>query len=290
MLMVDHFFEIKNVSLKIEALMNLELQTTTQTILKNVNFYLDRKEMIGIVGKNGAGKSTLCELLAGIKAPTEGSVFLNGQDIFSDNIKDNIHQLIAMVFQNIDEQFIGKTSREDALLYLSNFGFSNIEIEEKIYRTASLLGIAERLDQPLNELSGGQKQLLAITEVLAVEPEVLILDEPTAQLDEINEQMVLQQLQNIVQDKNVSIIIVSHKINELMLTDRILPLENGYLQESYPTLEFLTDDQLLKKHDMEVPTVVALTKQLRDKGFFVDGIKSLSHSAFVKKVKEVFEN
>lgn len=287
--MKEIIFEVKHLSYTVESILNIEMDTIEHTLLEEINFQLYKNEIIGIVGENGAGKSTLCKLLAGIDAPSKGEILLESQNILEYSPQWKVHRDIAMVFQNIDEQFIGTSCREDVFLYLANFGFSEEEIELRLLDVAKELQVDTLLDSPLSELSGGQKQLLAIVEVLALKPKVLILDEPTARLDEINETIVLEQLEKIVAKKQVSIILVSHKMSELKHTDRILALANKRIEHNLFSNQFLTQYELLDYYHLDVFPMVEITHYLQKNDVALPLPKDLSMSAFMHNIRAVFK-
>lgn len=288
--MNDYLFEARNLSYTVESILNIGMETTEYSLLEKINFRLKKNEIIGIVGQNGAGKSTLCRLLSGIEPPTEGEIFLENKNVIDYSPQWKIHQDIAMVFQNIEEQFIGKTCMEDTGLYLSNFGYSESEIEERLWEAAKELHVETLLDSSLAELSGGQKQLLAISEVLALKPKVMILDEPTAQLDEVNEAIVLDQLKKVVEKAQVSIILVSHKISELKYTDYILGLENKTVQHSFSSEYFLTQYDLLTYYNLTPPATVEITHYLQNSGIPVTALPDLSIDSFIGNIRSFFKN
>lgn len=287
--MKELVFEVKHLNYTVESILSIEMDTIEHTLLEEINFQLYKNEIVGIVGQNGAGKSTLCKLLAGIDAPSKGEILLERQNILKYSPQWKVHRDIAMVFQNIDEQFIGTSCREDVFLYLANFGFSEEEIEQRLLDVAKELQVDTLLDSPLSELSGGQKQLLAIVEVLALKPKVLILDEPTAQLDEINEAIVLEQLEKIVAKKQVSIILVSHKMSELKHTDRILALVDKTVKHDLFSNQFLTQYELLDYYHLDVSPMVEITHYLQKNDVALSLPKDLSMSAFMHNIRAVFK-
>ncbi|GMA08144.1 energy-coupling factor transporter ATP-binding protein EcfA1 [Tetragenococcus halophilus subsp. flandriensis] len=287
--MKEIVFEVRNLVYTVESILSIEMDTIEHTLLEEINFQLYKNEIVGIVGENGAGKSTLCKLLAGIDVPTKGEILLESQNILEYSPQWKIHRDIAMVFQNIDEQFIGTSCREDAFLYLANFGFSEEEIELRLSDIAKELQVDALLDSPLSELSGGQKQLLAIVEVLALKPKVLILDEPTAQLDEINEAIVLKQLEKIVAKKQVSIILVSHKMSELKHSDRILGLADKTIEHDLSTDRFLTAHELLDNYHLNISPILEITHYLQKNNVPLPSLTDLSVPTFMHNIQSIFK-
>ncbi|WP_181189599.1 energy-coupling factor ABC transporter ATP-binding protein [Bombilactobacillus bombi] len=253
--------EVRHLQYVAEQLVNLELETTQHEILHDLNFAIKEHEFVGLVGPNGSGKTTLSKLLTRILEPTSGQILLNGVDYQEFTPQWQLHQQVSLVFQNVDAQFIGANFQEDMALYLGNFGWTPAQIHERMQTISQQLGLSELIDQPFKRLSGGQKQLLAIAEALAVQPKLLILDEPTAQLDPENTQQVLQILQKL-QQQDVTILLITHKLAELALTKRVLLLNAGQITQTTATANLLTDSELLRVNQLPVPDTLQIAEHL----------------------------
>ena len=217
---------------------------------------------MGLVGPNGSGKTTLGKLLVRILEPTAGQLIIKGQDYHDIQPAWHLNQMVGMVFQNIDTQFIGKDFMEDVTLYLSNFGWTAAQIQTQITDISRQLKIQSLIKRPFKTLSGGQKQLLAIAEVLLLRPQLLILDEPTAQLDPENTRLVLKLLQKIKKEQQLAVLLITHKLSELALTQRTLILNQGTIVQQCQTSELLTDAKLLEANQLPLPDTIAILQKL----------------------------
>lgn len=276
--------KVTHVQYAVEQLLNLNMETRKTEILHDINLSVYPNEILGLVGPNGSGKSTLSKILAHIIEQNQGKITLNGADYQSIQPEWHLHQLVTMVFQDVEAQFIGQNFTEDMLLYLTNFGYNETQIENAITEVTSLFGLQDLVEQPFTALSGGQKQLLAIAEALAIHPQLLILDEPTAQLDGPNTDMVIQLLQQLQREHRVTILLVTHKLAELALTDRVLVLNQGTIKQSYATKSLLTDQAVLEANQLPVPDTLAIITALKQAGLPVGQLADNSLPAFTREV------
>lgn len=255
--------QVQHLQYVAEQLVNLELETTKHEILHDVNFSIQAQDFVGLVGPNGSGKTTLSKLLTRILEPTAGEILINGTDYQAVTPQWQLHQYVSMVFQNVDAQFIGPNFVEDMALYLGNFNWSPAKIQARIQEISDQLGLEELIERPFNSLSGGQKQLLAIAEALALQPQLLILDEPTAQLDPENTQLVLNLLRKLQTQYQITIILVTHKLAELALTNRVLILNHETITQTCATDKLLTDMTLLQQNQLPVPDTVTIAQHFQ---------------------------
>ncbi len=254
--------QVKNLQYTAEQLLDLDLKTQKREILHDINLTIQPQEFVGLVGPNGSGKTTLGKLLVRILEPTAGQLIIKGQDYHDIQPAWHLNQMVGMVFQNIDTQFIGKDFMEDVTLYLSNFGWTAVQIQTQITDISRQLKIQSLIKRPFKTLSGGQKQLLAIAEVLLLRPQLLILDEPTAQLDPENTRLVLKLLQKIKKEQQLAVLLITHKLSELALTQRTLILNQGTIVQQCQTSELLTDAKLLEANQLPLPDTIAILQKL----------------------------
>lgn len=278
--------QVKNLQYIAEQLLNLDLQTQKQEILHNVNLTIQCHEFVGLIGPNGSGKTTLGKLLVRIFEPTAGQLIIKGQNYHDIQPSWRLNQMVGMVFQNIDTQFIGKDFMEDVTLYLGNFGWTTSQIQDQIADISCQLKIQSLIKRPFKTLSGGQKQLLAIAEVLLLRPQLLILDEPTAQLDPENTKLVLNVLQKIKKEQQHAVLLITHKLSELALTQRTLILNQGTIVQECMTSELFTNADLLEINQLPLPDTIAILQQLNQ--LTGQKIKTLSPSVqdFVHAIRE----
>ncbi|BDR56135.1 energy-coupling factor ABC transporter ATP-binding protein [Xylocopilactobacillus apis] len=282
--------EIRNLSYAAEQLINLQLETKKQEIINNLNFSIFEGEFVGLVGPNGSGKTTISKLLTRIIEPTGGEILLNGINYEQIEPQWKLHHEISLVFQNVDSQFIAPNFVEDLSLYLANFGWSKEKIKSRMMKIVNELGIESIIKQSFKTLSGGQKQLLAIAEALVLEPKILILDEPTAQLDPENSQLVYKLMRELQEKRKVTILLITHKLAELALTKRVLILNQGQITNKIETNDLLLNPSLLKENQMPIPITVDIINRLADLINDPISLQDSSLATFIKTVEELYVN
>ena len=242
-------------------------------ILDNVSFSIEKGEYVTLVGHNGSGKSTLAKLLCGLLEKNSGEIKLFDTNLDSKTIND-LRNKVAIVFQNPDNQFIGATVREDIAFGLENRNIARSKMDEIIDKVSKEVGMYEYLDKEPSQLSGGQKQRVAIAGVLALNPELIILDEATAMLDPKGKNAILK-LINIAKEhnKDLTIISITHDIEEAYLSDRVVVLEKGKIALSgNPKEIFNNNKEKIKELSLELPFFVELKDKLAKNGFDIKDI------------------
>ena len=218
--------------------------------LDNVNFAVNRGEFIGIIGHTGSGKSTLMQQLNGLLKPTSGTVLLDGQDIWSDKkLTRQARFRVGLVFQYPEYQLFEETVYKDIAFGPKNMGLKPEEVDRRVREAAGFVGLTEKqLEVSPFDLSGGQKRRVAIAGVIAMEPEVLILDEPTAGLDPIGRAEILGNIEAYRQAKNATIMMVSHSMEDVArLTDRLLVMNGSHLaMDGTPAEVFTHAEELVE--------------------------------------------
>ncbi|MBQ8757240.1 MAG: energy-coupling factor transporter ATPase [Oscillospiraceae bacterium] len=249
--------------------------------LKDVSFSIEKGEFVGIIGHTGSGKSTLMQHLNGLIKPTEGAVLLDGQDIWSDKkFTRQCRFRVGLVFQYPEYQLFEETVYKDIAFGPKNMGLKPEEIDRRVREAAGFVGLTEeQLNVSPFDLSGGQKRRVAIAGVIAMEPEVLILDEPTAGLDPDGREDILQNIQNYRKAKNATIMMVSHSMNDVAkLTDRLLVLSNAELAMNGTPKEVFAHAQELTEMGLDIPEVTRVFLKLRALGLDVDPVYSLEQA------------
>lgn len=243
--------------------------------LENVNFTLNRGEFVGVIGHTGSGKSTLMQQLNGLLKPTSGQVFLDGVDIWTD--KKTTRQArfrVGLVFQYPEYQLFEETVYKDIAFGPQNMGLSQEEIHRRVLEAAGFVGITQRqLQASPFDLSGGQKRRVAIAGVIAMEPEVLILDEPTAGLDPIGRAEILGNIESYRKAKNATIMMVSHSMEDVArMTDRLLVLYGSHLAMDAPPAQVFARAQELVDMGLNIPQVTQIFLCLRELGLDVENV------------------
>ena len=240
--------------------------------LDDISFSVDRGEFIGIIGHTGSGKSTLMQHLNGLLKPTSGNILLDGKDIWSDKAYTRQSRFrVGLVFQYPEYQLFEESVYKDIAYGPKNMKLSTEEVDRRVREAASLVGLTEeQLQGSPFDLSGGQKRRVAIAGVLAMEPEVLILDEPTAGLDPAGREDILNKIQEYRKVKNATVMMVSHSMNDVArLTDRLLVLANSRLvMEGTPDSVFAHAQELVEL-GLDVPQITRVFLRLRQLGLDV---------------------
>ncbi len=226
--------------------------------VKDVDFLADKGEMIAILGRNGSGKSTFAKHLNGLLAPHEGTVIIGGQDLSKVSVLSSIRRQVGMVFQNPDNQIVGNTLAEDVGFGLENLGMSSADIWDKIDEMLELTGLAAYKYSNTSRISGGQKQRLAIASAMAMTPECIVLDEATSMLDPQGARDMLELVQKLHREKNITVIMVTHKISEALMADRVYILDNSKIVAEGTPEDVFTDVERLKKYGLEIPVRMKL--------------------------------
>ena len=245
-----------------------------QEALDGVSFSVEKGDFIGIIGHTGSGKSTLIQHLNGLLKPTSGSVRLEGRDLWSD--KDFTRQArfrVGLVFQYPEYQLFEETVAKDIAYGPRNMGLSEQEIARRVEEAAGFVGLtAEQLQKSPFDLSGGQKRRVAIAGVIAMEPEVLILDEPTAGLDPEGRDTILEKIQAYRQAKNAAVIMVSHSMEEVgRLAQRLIVMNHGRIAMAGTPGEVFSRSRELVDMGLSIPEVTKIFLRLRELGLPVSG-------------------
>ena len=257
--------------------------------LDNVSFSVSRGEFIGIIGHTGSGKSTLMQQLNGLLKPTSGQVMLDGQDIWSDKkLTRQARFRVGLVFQYPEYQLFEETVYKDIAFGPKNMGLKEEEIDRRVREAAGFVGITEeQLQVSPFDLSGGQKRRVAIAGVIAMEPEVLILDEPTAGLDPVGRAAILENIEQYRKAKNATIMMVSHSMEDVArLTDRLLVMNGSRLAMDTPPAEVFTHAEEVKAMGLAIPQVTEIFMQLRALGLDVKNVYTIGQAvAELKRLK-----
>ncbi len=249
--------------------------------LENVNFAVYPGEFIGIIGHTGSGKSTLMQQLNGLLKPTSGQVLLDGKDIWSDKkLTRQARFRVGLVFQYPEYQLFEETVYKDIAFGPRNMGLSREEIHRRVMEAAGFVGLTqEQLEKSPFDLSGGQKRRVAIAGVIAMEPEVLILDEPTAGLDPQGRAGILENIESYRRAKNATIMMVSHSMEDVArLTDRLLVLCGSRLSMDGTPEEIFNHAQELIDMGLSVPQVTQVFLHLKKLGVDVKNVYTISQA------------
>ena len=257
--------------------------------LDNVNFAVNRGEFIGIIGHTGSGKSTLMQQMNGLLKPTSGSVLLDGEDIWADKKRTRQARFrVGLVFQYPEYQLFEETVYKDIAFGPKNMGLKPDEIDRRVREAAGFVGLTEKqLEVSPFDLSGGQKRRVAIAGVIAMEPEVLILDEPTAGLDPVGRAEILANIEQYRRAKNATIMMVSHSMEDVArLTDRLLVMNGSKLAMDGTPAEVFTHAEELVEMGLSIPQVTQVFLHLKKLGVDVKNVYTIDQAvAELKRLK-----
>ena len=258
--------------------------------LDDISFSVERGEFIGIIGHTGSGKSTLMQQLNGLLKPTSGTVLLDGQDIWSDKkLTRQARFRVGLVFQYPEYQLFEETVYKDIAFGPKNMGLSAEEVDRRVREAAGFVGLTEQqLEVSPFDLSGGQKRRVAIAGVIAMEPEVLILDEPTAGLDPVGRSEILGNIQSYRKAKNATIMMVSHSMEDVArLTDRLLVMNGSKLAMDAPPAQVFTHAEELTQMGLNIPRVTQVFLELKKLGLDVKNVYTIEQAAAeIRRLKE----
>lgn len=238
--------------------------------LDNISLSINQGEFIAILGKNGCGKSTLSKLLNGLFIATEGSVTVNGLDTsINDNIYD-IRSRVGLVLQNPDNQIVTTIVEEDVAFGCENLCLPPKEIRQRVDDALKSVGMYDYRFFDTYRLSGGQKQKVAIAGILAMQPLCIVLDEPTAMLDYNSRQDIINTIKQLNRQKKITIILITHYMEEAIESDRIVVIDNGKIVLDDTPNNIFSNIDLLKSYKLDVPQNIELIHKLKEKGYKID--------------------
>ena len=243
-----------------------DFSRATHLALDGVNLTIPYGQFTAILGRNGSGKSTFARMCNAINLPSGGRIWVDGMDTMDEEQLWDIRRACSMVFQNPDNQIIGTVVEEDVGFGPENLGVPTDEIWQRVEESLKAVGMIEYRHHSPNKLSGGQKQRVAIAGVVAMEPKCIVMDEPTAMLDPVGRKEVLKTVHKLRKQKNVTVILITHYMEEVVDADKIFVMDHGkVVMEGTPKEIFSRVDEL-KSYRLDVPQVTILADELRKRG------------------------
>ncbi len=232
----------------------------------NVSIDIKQGDFVAVLGHNGSGKSTFAKHLNALVMPTEGTVWVDGMDTREEENTLKVRQTAGMVFQNPDNQIVGTLVDEEVGFGPENIGVPTEEIWERVEKSLKAVGMYAFRNQSPNKLSGGQKQRIAIAGIVAMKPKCIVLDEPTAMLDPLGRKDVLNVLHELNRQENVTVILITHYMEEVIDIDKLYVMDDGKLVMSGTPREIFSQVEKLKELRLDVPHVTELAYELQKEG------------------------
>jgi len=260
------FIQINNVSFTYQS--DEEDSKAPSKVLDDVSLNIKKGEFVAIVGRNGSGKSTLSLHLNALLVPTEGDVIVDGYNTKDDNSIWDIRKRIGIVFQNPDNQLVSSIIEDDVAFGPENMGIEPKEIRTRVDEALAAVNMTEYAKKAPHLLSGGQKQRVAIAGVIAMKPECIVFDEATAMLDPMGRKDILEIIKSLHKDGH-TIIMITHFMQEAVCADRVIVLSNGKIALEGTPREVFSQEEMIKKLDLEMPFAIELSDQLRELGISV---------------------
>ena len=269
---MDSIISVRNVTYEYRE------EETVYAAVKDLSLEIERGSFTVILGHNGSGKSTLAKMLNGLNKPTSGDVLVDGINTKDEATEIEVKRKVGMVFQNPDNQIIASIVEEDVAFGPENLGLDPAEIRRRVDNALKAVDMYDFRESTPHRLSGGQKQRIAIAGIMAMEPECLVLDEPTAMLDPKGRAEIISTLHRLNSDKGITIVLITHYMEEAENADRVIVMNDGkIIADNVPKVIF-SDVKTLKSVGLDVPQTAELLYSLKENGFPVD-----THALSVKE-------
>lgn len=265
---MEKFIEAKDITFS--YVNEMEEPPVKTTVFENLSLDIYKGEFVAILGHNGSGKSTLAKCFNAINIPQSGEVLVNSMSIRDQEKLLDIRQCVGMVFQNPDNQIVATIVEEDVAFALENMGVEPTEIRRRVDESLKTVGMYEYREHAPHKLSGGQKQRVAIAGILAMRPECILLDEPTAMLDPKGRREVLKTIKELNKNSGVTIVLITHYMDEAVQADRVVVMDSGRIVLDDKPKKIFSQVQKLKALGLDVPQVTELVYTLNADGFDLD--------------------
>ena len=266
--MSENIIEFQNVSFRYEA---DESEKPLPLCVEHVNLNIKKGDFVAVLGHNGSGKSTLAKLSNSILIPESGRVLVNGMDTADEDLSYDIRRTVGVVFQNPDNQIVASIVEEDVAFGPENLGVPPEELRRRVDDALKAVGMYEYRHHEPHKLSGGQKQRVAIAGMIAMLPECIVLDEPTAMLDPKGRKEVMDTVRRLNRDRGMTVVFITHFMEEAAEADRVVVMDNAKILLDSTPQEVFSKADLLKKIGLDVPKAAALAAELRANGIPIRG-------------------
>ena len=266
---MDNFIEFQNVTFSYDE--DEESGNIGETIVENFSLQIKKGDFVAVLGHNGCGKSTIAKLCNGINIPQSGKVIVDGIDTADEEKINDVRQKVGMVFQNPDNQIVATIVEDDVAFGPENLGVEPKEIRRRVDEALKRVGMYDfRLSEP-HKLSGGQKQRVAIAGIIAMQPQCIVLDEPTSMLDPRGRKEVMDTIKMLNSEYGITVVIITHYMDEAAKANRVIVMEKGEVIIDGKPREVFGHIELLKKVGLDVPESTFLARELKNEGVDIKG-------------------
>ena len=231
-------------------------------VVRNFNLKVEKGSFIAVLGHNGSGKSTIAKLINGINIPQSGSVVVDGIEVKDDETVFEVRRRVGMVFQNPDNQIVASVVEEDVAFGVENLGIEPDECRRRVDEALKTVGMYEFREKAPSKLSGGQKQRVAVAGIIAMKPECIVLDEPTAMLDPSGRKEVIDTIMKLNREEGITIVLITHYMDEAVKADRVVVVDDGEIKLDGTPREVFSNVELIKSFKLDAPQSTQLVAEL----------------------------
>ena len=254
--------------------------------LCGIDLSIEKGQFVAVLGHNGSGKSTLAKHMNAILVPDEGRVLINGVDTSDENRVLDIRRNVGMVFQNPDNQIVANVVEDDVAFAPENLGVAPEEIRRRVDAALKQVGMYELREHAPHLLSGGQKQRVAIAGVIAMEPEIIVLDEPTAMLDPMGREEVISTVTKLCREKGMTVVLITHHMDECVNADRLVVMSNGNIVADGAPAQVFSQVELMESEGLDVPDTTRLLYELKKEGLELS-LEALSPADCAEEIMKI---
>ena len=277
------FITVQNVTFQYDS---QDEARAAKKVLDGISFDVKKGEFVAILGHNGSGKSTVAKHLNAMLIPSSGKVMIDGMDTSDEALTYDIRRKVGLVLQNPDNQLVASIVEEDVAFGPENLGIPAEEIRERVDESLKAVDMYEHRLKAPHKLSGGQKQRVAIAGIIAMRPDCIVLDEPTAMLDPKGRQEVLDTIIKLNRENGITVVMITHYMEEAVLADKVFVIDSGKMLTSGTPREVFSQVETLKKHRLDVPQATELCHKLRACGVAIDQLP-LTEDECISLLREV---
>lgn len=285
------FIKVDNVTFEYETQED-DGTVTANTVLKDINLSINSGEFVALLGHNGCGKSTMAKLFNALQVPKSGTVTVGGIDTADDDRIYDIRRRVGLVLQNPDNQMVASIVEEDVAFGPENLGIAPAEIRRRVDDALKAVDMYEYRSHAPHKLSGGQKQRVAIAGIIAMEPQCIVLDEPTAMLDPQGRDEVMNTIIKLNKEKGITVVLITHYMDEAVLADRVVVMDDGKVLTDGTPKQVFSQVELLKRHKLDVPQSTQLAYDLMSCGYSVNNMPLTPQECteYLKKLLEKYSH